>query len=250
MKTDKRSDVLFEELLKQAIKEDHENELKRLPSEEELEKKVVFSKRHQRRMKKLLGGTDVVCERKERGLGTVRLLKILVAAALLIGAVVLGMMVYSYYNPVSSFFPIMEDLKSISGSGPIRDGALELAFTENVKTFASVEEMERELQTGAMYPRTEGKGFSVSQVRYTEFPDRKIVFVSLDNGCTVSVYLKFPSYLTENLSRESIQEIAGHSCWVLDVKGGVQAVMSQDGIAYVVVAQDFKTLEDVVSSIK
>ena len=46
LKTDKRSEMQFEELLRQAMQEDHANELERIPSEEELEGKVDFSKRH------------------------------------------------------------------------------------------------------------------------------------------------------------------------------------------------------------
>ena len=176
MKTDKRSEMQFEELLRQAMQEDHANELERIPSEEELEGKVVFSKRHQRRMQRLFNGDSAVLEGSTRGtLGTRRLIKILIASALLIGAVVLGMMVYSYYNPVSAFFPIMEDLKSISGGAPIRDGSLELSFTENIKVFSSIEELENELHTGAMYPRAgEDEALSAVQVRYAEFPDKKV----------------------------------------------------------------------------
>ena len=111
MKTDKRSEMQFEELLRQAMQEDHANELERIPSEEELEGKVVFSKRHQRRMQRLFNGDSAVLEGSTRGtLGTRRLIKILIASALLIGAVVLGIMVYSDYNPGSAVFPIREDL--------------------------------------------------------------------------------------------------------------------------------------------
>ena len=252
MKTDKRSEMQFEELLRQAMQEDHANELERIPSEEELEGKVVFSKRHQRRMQRLFNGDSAVLEGSARGtLGTRRLIKILIASALLIGAVVLGMMVYSYYNPVSAFFPIMEDLKSISGGAPIRDGSLELSFTENIKVFSSIEELENELHTGAMYPRAgEDEALSAVQVRYAEFPDKKVSLISLENGCTVSVYLKLPAYLTENLPAENFQNIAVWSCCVLDVKGGVQATMTQDGIVYVIVAPDLDTLERIVSSLQ
>ena len=50
MKTDEKNEMLFEELLKQALKEDLDRELSQIPSEEELKKTVVFSERHQRRI--------------------------------------------------------------------------------------------------------------------------------------------------------------------------------------------------------
>ena len=54
MKTNHDDEKRFEELLKKALEEKHAEELDLVPSSEELDKKIVFSKRHQRRMKKLL----------------------------------------------------------------------------------------------------------------------------------------------------------------------------------------------------
>ena len=45
MKTDRKDEMRFDDLLRQALQEDHDNELSKLPSEEELNKEVVFSKR-------------------------------------------------------------------------------------------------------------------------------------------------------------------------------------------------------------
>ena len=250
MKTDRKDEMRFDDLLRQALQEDHDNELSKLPSEEELNKEVVFSKRYQRRMKKLLGSHSGGACADARGIGTGRLLKILLAAVLIFGAVVLGMMVHSYYNPMSVFFPVLEDLRSIAESGPVREGALELSYTENTKTFDSLEEMEQELQTGAMYPREEAGTFSVLRIRYIAFPDRELVMVSVDNGCEVNVYLTAPAYLIENLPEENNQNIDGKTYCVLETKNGIQGVMSQDDITYVITAPNLELLKIVALSIR
>ena len=125
-----------------------------------------------------------------------------------------------------------------------------LSYTENTKTFDSLEEMEQELQTGAMYPREEAGTFSVLQIRYIAFPDRELVMVSLDNGCEVNVYLTAPAYLIENLPEENNQNIDGKTYCVLETKNGIQGVMSQDDITYVITAPNLELLKIVALSIR
>lgn len=251
MKTNKKNEMLFDELLKQAIKEDLEKELLLLPSEEELDKEVVFSKRHQRRMRKLFG-EDVFCENKGHvvSLSPARLLRILLAAALIIGALIISAAVYAYFNPIAEFFPVIRDLEKISDLGPIQKGNLELEYTENTKTYQSIEQMEQDKHTGAMYPETEGTAFSVAYVRYTDFPDRSVVLVCMEDGCCISVYLNHSAYLTENLPEDCYREVAGRTCCILDVKNGVQATMTQDDITYVITAPDENTLENLIAIIQ
>ncbi len=251
MKTDEKNEMLFEELLKQALKEDLDRELSQIPSEEELKKTVVFSKRHQRRMRKLFG-KDIVFgnEGAKAHLSSTRLFRILVAAALLIGTLIISAVAYAYFNPVSRFFPVLRDLEKISDSGPVFQGNWELEYTENTKTYQSIEQMEKEKHTGAMYPETEGTVFSVDYVRYTAFPDRSVVLVCMNNGCCVSVYLNYSDYPIENFPDDCYRELDGRTYCVLEMENGVQATMEQDDITYVITAPDENTLENLIAIIR
>lgn len=212
MKTNHDDEKRFEELLKKALEEKHAEELDLVPSSEELDKKIVFSKRHQRRMKKLLASGGASSDEGGRGMSMALLFRILITAVLLVGLLVFGMAVYSRNNPAAGFLPAIKDMFGISGKGPIKNGDRELEFTENMRSFGSVEELNQVLPFSILYPRTQGTQFSITAVRYAEFPDRKLVMLSLNGGCGISIYAEDARYSIESFSEEDCRQIGGKNC--------------------------------------
>lgn len=240
----------FEELLKKALEEKHAEELDLIPSSEELDKEIVFSKRHRRRMKKLLASGGVSSDEGSHGVSMALLFRILIAAVLLVGLLAFGMAVYSRHNPAAGFLPAIKDMFGISGKGPIKNGDRELEFTENMRTFDNMEELEQVLTFSVRYPRTQGTQFSITAVRYAEFPDRKLVMISLNDGCGVSIYAEDARYSLESFSEEDRRQIGEKDCWLMEVKNGIQAVMMEDELYYVISAPDMERLESLISIIE
>ena len=250
MKTNNDNERLFEELLKEALEENHAEELDSVPSPEDLEKKVVFSKRHRRRMKKLLASGVAASDGCGRGMSGARLFRILITAILLVALLVFGVAVYSRSNPAAGFLSTIKEMFGISEKGPMVDGNHELEFTENIKLLDSREDLEAELGRRVLYPLTEGTPFSIRAVWYAEFPDRKLVIISLDDGCGVSIYAEDARYSEESFSEEERRQLGGRSCWLMEVKDGVQAVIDEEGLYYVISAPDVERLEQLISAMK
>lgn len=250
LKTNHDDEKRFEELLKKALEEKHAEELDLVPSSEELDKKIVFSKRHQRRMKKLLASGGASSDEGGRGMSMALLFRILITAVLLVGLLVFGMAVYSRNNPAAGFLPAIKDMFGISGKGPIKNGDCELEFTENMRSFGSVEELNQVLPFSILYPRTQGTQFSITAVRYAEFPDRKLVMLSLNGGCGISIYAEDARYSIESFSEEDCRQIGGKNCWLMEVSNGIQAVMMEDDLYYVISAPDLVWLESLISIMK
>lgn len=240
----------FEELLKKALEEKHAEELDSIPSPEELEKKVVFSKRHCRRMKRLLASDSISSEENNHGMRPALLFRIFITAVLLVGLLVFGMAVYSHNNPMADFLPTIKAIFGISGKGPIKNEDRELEFTENMKSFDTMEELERELNLHVLYPRTEGTQFLITAVRYAEFPDRRIVMISLNDNCVISIYMEGAKYSSESFSEEDCRQIGGKTCWIMEVENGMQAVMEDAGLYYVISAPDWERLSLLIAAME
>ena len=113
-----------------------------------------------------------------------------------------------------------------------------------------MEELNQVLPFSILYPRTQGTQFSITAVRYAEFPDRKLVMLSLNGGCGISIYAEDARYSIESFSEEDCRQIGGKNCWLMEVSNGIQAVMMEDDLYYVISAPDLVWLESLISIMK
>jgi len=113
-----------------------------------------------------------------------------------------------------------------------------------------MEELERDIGLSVLHPQTEGTQFLITAIRYVEFTDRKIVMISLNDDCGISVYLEDARYSSRHFSEENRRQIGGKTCWIMEVENGVQAVMEENDLYYVFSAPDMERLSLLISITK
>jgi len=105
------NDKLFDAILQQAVKDDLDNEIAAIPSDDELKKMYNFSDRHNRRMKKLFS-TD----KRREVFGTIPRWGIAASFALIaVAAIITNPLINPFYNrnnikPVSIKMPIADEI--------------------------------------------------------------------------------------------------------------------------------------------
>lgn len=57
-------------------------------------------------------------------------------------------------------------------------------------------------------------------------------------------------YSLESFSEEDRRQIGEKDCWLMEVKNGIQAVMMEDELYYVISAPDMERLESLISIIE
>lgn len=224
------------EKMRQALDEYAKAQSAALPSDEEIDREIIFTPEHEARMQLLFQkANELSVERKRKKRMRHRLMQSFIAAMLVIVVFTAGVVVWAHYDTIASFF---------SGLFGNTDDGREYQKSDMAVEYPSAEALEEALGRQFLLPSLE-----TERILYLEYEDKSLVEITLPEERYIRIYCSGAPYDREKIADEPAGMIQNYPYFIFESNYGVEAVIFADDIVYCITALNHSDLLKLLDTI-